>query len=76
MVCDEVRRVAYFYLDGTLSEQKRRLLMEHLGLCEDCDRRLAVHRRFRTFLQARLHPMAAPTGLKERISVSFRTLRA
>lgn len=72
MVCDDVRRVMYFYLDGTLSGSKTEVLLHHLHDCVDCERRIDVHRRIRSFVKKRLQPVPAPPGLRERISGSFR----
>lgn len=75
MVCDDVRRVVYFYLDGTLSEQKSRILVSHLEHCADCEQRVLLHRRIRSFVRNRLQPLTAPAHLRERLSGSFRQLR-
>jgi mycothiol system anti-sigma-R factor len=75
MGCDDVRRVAYFFLDGALGNSKREDLELHLRECENCDQRVRVHQRIRTFLSARLPRMTAPPSLKERLGTAFESAR-
>ncbi len=67
MVCDDVRRIAYFFLDGQLEAAKRGDLEGHLTACPDCDCRVTIHRRFRAFVRARLRAIPAPPRLRERL---------
>ncbi len=76
MVCDDVRRVAYFFLDGTLGESKRSAVERHLGLCHDCDTRVRFHDRMRGFLRRRLTPVAAPAAFRERLGATLQGMRA
>lgn len=64
--CDDVRRVAYFYLDGTLGPNKEQFVKSHLVECPDCDQRVGLHKRIRNFLRARL-TAHAPDSLRQRI---------
>jgi mycothiol system anti-sigma-R factor len=73
MQCDDVRRIFYFFLDGTLTEQKRRSILEHLGLCANCERRMRVQQALRDFVRKRLGAVTAPDHLRVRLT---RTLRA
>lgn len=75
MVCDDVRRVAYFFLDGTLGESKRVDFESHLEDCGDCEARVIFHRSVRKFLKRRLRPIAAPPALRARVGTSLQTLR-
>ena len=73
MLCHDVKRVVYFFLDGTLGEQRRNDFQHHLDVCADCEAQLIVHRRIRVFLKKRLTPLSAPDHLKLRLT---RCLRA
>jgi anti-sigma factor (TIGR02949 family) len=73
MRCDDVKRVIYFFLDGSLGPGKRRDFDEHLHLCHDCEQRTTLSRRLRLFILRHLSPDSAPTRLKIRLT---RVLRA
>jgi mycothiol system anti-sigma-R factor len=73
MLCKEVKRVVYFFLDGTLDEKRKRDFSKHLKLCPECESRTTISRRIRKFIKKRLARMSAPARLKQRLS---RTLRA
>ena len=73
MLCREVKRFAYFFLDGTLDAKQKRDFTKHLKLCPDCETRTTIHRRFRNFIRKRLARLTAPSRLKQRLA---RTLRA
>lgn len=72
MVCDDVRRVVYFFLDDQLGERKLEDLRGHLKDCRNCDDRVAVHKRLRDFIRRRLHPLSAPGPLRTRIHEALR----
>lgn len=76
MICNDVKRVIYFFLDGELGENKKKDLTSHLDLCTDCERRAAIQRRLRQFVQKRLHIDPAPDRLKRRLSRAVRAFRA
>jgi mycothiol system anti-sigma-R factor len=73
MLCDDVKRVLYFFLDGSLSEQKRQHLEIHLSDCPDCETRITIQRRLRGFIRKRLAPLHAPETLVVRVQQSLRT---
>jgi mycothiol system anti-sigma-R factor len=73
MLCEDVKRVVYFFLDGTLDQGHLDDFRHHLDLCPECEARTTFHRRVRVFLQKRLTPVSAPDRLKQRLT---RTLRA
>ena len=75
MLCDDVKRVLYFFLDGSLGEQKRQHLEIHLSDCPDCEIRVTIHRRLRGFLRSRLSPVAAPEALRIRVVQSLRAIQ-
>ncbi|HVE70896.1 MAG TPA: zf-HC2 domain-containing protein [Thermoanaerobaculia bacterium] len=72
MLCDDVKRVMYFFLDGSVSDQKRQHIEIHLSDCPDCETRVTIHRRLRGFFRKRLSPMAAPETLRVRVVQSLR----
>lgn len=76
MLCDDVKRFVYFFLDGSLAENNRRDFESHLGHCMDCEARVTIHRRLRRFLRERLAPMAAPDSLRLRVAQSLRATGA
>lgn len=76
MLCDDVRRVMYFFLDGSLADGKQKDLRSHLSRCPDCDQRISVHKRLRNFVKGRLAPVAAPERLKVRVSRALRAICA
>ncbi|HXG59197.1 MAG TPA: zf-HC2 domain-containing protein [Thermoanaerobaculia bacterium] len=72
MGCDDVRRAIYFFLDGSLADDRRSELTQHITRCADCETRLEFHRRVRQFIRRRLTPVEAPSHLKVRLSRSIR----
>jgi mycothiol system anti-sigma-R factor len=75
MICDDVKRVIYFFLDGQLGEKKQQDFNQHLNLCPDCERRATIQRRLRGFVQHRLARLSAPDHLKMRLVRSVRAFR-
>jgi mycothiol system anti-sigma-R factor len=76
MLCDDVKRVVYFFLDGSLGHQKQQALQIHLSNCPDCEIRISVHRKLRSFIRKRLMPVAAPETLRIRLTRSLRAVPA
>jgi mycothiol system anti-sigma-R factor len=76
MLCDDVKRVVYFFLDGSLADHKKHALEIHLSDCPDCEIRITVHRKLRSFLRRRLAPVSAPDTLRVRLTRSLRALPA
>jgi mycothiol system anti-sigma-R factor len=76
MLCDDVKRVVYFFLDGSLSDQKRQNIEIHVSNCPDCEIRIFVQRKLRSFVRQRLSPIAAPETLRIRLSRSLRAIPA
>lgn len=75
MVCDDVKRIVYFYLDGQVGEQKKSAITSHLKDCRGCDDRVEISRRLRLFIAKRLGPHSAPDRLRIRIQEGFASLR-
>ncbi|HVT43979.1 MAG TPA: zf-HC2 domain-containing protein [Thermoanaerobaculia bacterium] len=67
MGCDDLRRVAHFYLDGQLGEGKCSDLLRHLEQCKECDDRVVILKRLRLFVRCRLNRLTAPDRLRQRI---------
>ena len=76
MLCDDVRRAVYFFLDGALNESRQQELRVHLTVCRDCDHRTTVQKRLRNFVQRRLSRIGAPEHLKKRLQRSLRAFAA
>jgi mycothiol system anti-sigma-R factor len=75
MLCDDVKRVVYFFLDGSLGASKQHDFDNHLSLCPDCARRTNVHRKLREFVKRRVERINAPDRLKTRLTRSIRAFR-
>jgi len=76
MLCDDVKRSVYFFLDGSLAEPHQKELRIHLTICPDCDHRATIHGRLRNFVRRRLSPLSAPEHLKRRLQRSLRAFAA
>ncbi|HVS31942.1 MAG TPA: zf-HC2 domain-containing protein [Thermoanaerobaculia bacterium] len=76
MLCRDIQRVVYFFLDGALGENKKQDYSNHLSLCPDCQARTKFHSRIRAFVQSRLARITAPDRLKMRLTRSIRAFRA
>jgi mycothiol system anti-sigma-R factor len=76
MLCDDVRRVVYFFLDGSLADRKQHDFKTHISICSDCETRIEINRRLRLFITRRLTPDSAPQRLKQRLQRSLRALEA
>lgn len=72
MLCDDVKRFVYFFLDGLLDDDRKHDLELHLKHCTDCEIRILVQRRLRVFVRTRLSPVAAPPSLRARLSAAIR----
>ena len=77
MLCRDVRRVVYFFLDGSLGKSKYDDVDNHLKLCPDCQSRTKLHRRLRDFFRRRVDRIniTAPDRLKKRLTRSIRAFR-
>lgn len=78
MLCRDVKRVVYFFLDGSLAESKQNDFTTHLRICPECEARTDLHRRLRHFVINRVTRLnvAAPERLKTRLTRSIRAFRA
>jgi mycothiol system anti-sigma-R factor len=76
MICDEVRRVVYFFLDGSLGDRKLLEYQSHLEICHGCEERTTLSRKLRNLVRKRLTPMSAPDHLKIRLTESIRIVNA
>ena len=71
MVCDDVKKIAYFFLDETLGPKKRDQVVSHLRRCSPCADFVSILKRLRAFVRNRLPKIVAPNALRERISRSM-----
>lgn len=76
MLCNDVKRVIYFFLDGSLGDQKQQALEIHLSNCPDCEVRVTVQRKLRSFVRKRLSRVSAPETLRIRVVQSLRAVPA
>lgn len=76
MLCDDVKRVIYFFLDGSLGDHKKHAIEIHLSNCPGCEVRVQANRKLRNFIRRRLAPVSAPDTLRIRVTQSLRTLPA
>jgi mycothiol system anti-sigma-R factor len=76
MLCNDVKRVVYFFLDGTLGETKQQDFKKHLNLCPECEQRMRLHSRLRDFVKRRMSGVTAPERFKQRLTRSIRAFRA
>lgn len=76
MGCRDVKRVIYFYLDGSVGEKTYNELVKHFGLCPDCEQRRKIHQRLRDFVRRRIQRIPATERLKVRLTRSIRALQA
>ncbi len=74
MGCADVKRVIYFFLDGSLGDAKLREISRHLDDCPDCGTRARIQRRLRQFIRHRLAPVSAPERFKVRLARSLRAI--
>jgi len=70
--CNEIRRLAYFYLDGVVGTEKAARMESHVERCPDCGTRLTIHRRVREVIKLHLVPLPAPDKLRERVQQACR----
>jgi mycothiol system anti-sigma-R factor len=75
MVCDDVKRSAYLFLDGVLESTRISEFQSHLNDCEGCDERMRVQQKLRTFYRKRLAPTVAPSHLRQKISTALGKFR-
>ena len=77
MICRDVKRFVYFFLDGSLGPNKQDDFNSHISLCPDCETRMRLHQRLRNFLQRRVVRIqaVAPDHLKTRLTRSIRAFR-
>ena len=77
MLCRDVKKFVYFFVDGSLGENKRNDFDSHLKLCPDCESRTKLHQRLRQFVRSRFDRLnvQAPDRLKMRLTRSIRAFR-
>lgn len=76
MLCRDVKRVIYFFLDGSLGERTQKDVNSHLRLCPDCESRTKLQQRLRQFFRNRVERLNAPDRLKVRLTRSIRAFQA
>jgi hypothetical protein len=74
MICEDVKRVIYFFLDGSLGDGKKQDFSTHLNLCPDCEARTRLSGRLRNFFRRRLAKVTASARFKQRLERSLRAV--
>ena len=74
MLCQDVKRVVYFFLDGSLGERKKQDFSSHLNLCPDCEARTKISGRLRNFFRKRMERVSASARFKQRLERSLRAV--
>ena len=74
MLCNDVKRVVYFFLDGSLGDGKKKDVDSHLTLCPDCEARTKISGRLRNFFKKRMARIAASQRFKQRLERSLRAV--
>ena len=77
MLCRDVKRAVYQFLDGQLGETRKNDFDSHLRLCPTCDTRTKLQERLRQFVLQRVDRLnvSAPDRLKTRLTRSIRAFR-
>lgn len=77
MLCRDVKRAVYLFLDGQLGEIKKNDFDSHLKLCPSCDARTKLQDRLRKFVRKRVDRinLTAPDRLKTRLARSIRAFQ-
>lgn len=70
--CDDLKRIAYFFLDGELGDDQGKAVQSHLDGCTFCRNRILIHQRFRLFIRSRLVAQPASEQLRQRIRAAVR----
>lgn len=71
--CDDLKRIAYFFLDGELGDEDGKAVQCHIDGCPPCQHRILIHQRFRIFIRRRLVAHPAPEQLLQRIREAVRS---
>ena len=74
MLCNDVKRVVYFFLDGSLGDGRKKDVDSHLNLCPDCEARTKISGRLRNFFKKRMARIAATQRFKQRLERSLRAV--
>ena len=74
MLCKDVKRVLYFFLDGSLGDSKKKDVDSHINLCPDCEARTKISGRIRNFFRKRMARVAATHRFKQRLERSLRAV--
>lgn len=73
MTCESAFRRLDDYLDRQLSPEERRLVEEHLHICEACTREFTFEASVLAGVRRKLQSLEAPADLLARIAARLRT---
>ena len=74
--CSEVLARVYSYLDGEIEDKSFAQIREHLDECGPCLREYGLEEAVKRLVQKGCGSEAAPSGLRSKVLVRIRTIRA
>ena len=74
--CSEVLARVYSYLDGEIEDKSLAQIREHLDECGPCLREYGLEEAVKRLVQKCCGSEAAPSGLRSKVLVRIRTIRA
>jgi mycothiol system anti-sigma-R factor len=74
--CSEVLARVYSYLDGEIEDKSFAQIREHLDECGPCLREYGLEEAVKRLVQKCCGSEAAPSGLRSKVLVRIRTIRA
>jgi len=74
--CSEVLARVYSYLDGEIEDKSFAQIREHLDECGPCLREYGLEEAVKRLVQKCCGSEAAPSGLRTKVLVRIRTIRA
>lgn len=67
MICSDIRKYVYVYLDGEFNAADQASFEDHVGQCADCQMLVRQERNFHNILRSKLQIAPAPDYLRRRI---------
>ena len=74
--CSEVLARVYSYLDGEIEDKSFAQIQQHLDECGPCLREFGLEEAVKRLVQKCCGSEAAPSGLRSKVLVRIRTIRA
>lgn len=73
--CSEVIEKVYFYLDGEIDDDTRRIVKQHLHECAPCLRKYGLEQDVKALVARCCGGDVAPEGVRERLMVRLQEVR-